>query len=43
MTARARPDPDELYRHYRTLYPASRDVVHALARYQEAVAGGAGC
>jgi xylulokinase len=30
---------DELYEHYSSLYPATRDTVHALARIQEVAAG----
>lgn len=33
---------DELYRVYRSLYPATRDQAHALARVQEETAAGAG-
>ena len=40
--ARARARYDELYRVYRSLYPATREQAHALARVQEETADGAG-
>jgi len=37
--AQARAGYDELYQVYRSLYPATREHVHAIARVQEAAAG----
>jgi xylulokinase len=39
--ARARARYDELYRVYRSLYPATREQAHALARVQEDTANAA--